>query len=153
MRCVLSVVGITVLLAGPAYALEIQPGLWQDAETADINGKVYPPEIMTNCIKPENAKDIIKAAQEQMKESMMKDRLQECSKFDFKQDGDVMLFEMKCSDPKDGDIDVAMSLTVTVNSPQSTTTEKKSTMSVRGQTMVMSAKTESKWISASCDKK
>jgi hypothetical protein len=145
--------GLIALLGTPALALEIQPELWQDAETAGINGKVYPPEVMTNCIKPEAAKDIVKAAQEQMKETMRKDRLPECSKFDFKQNGDVMLFEMKCSDPKDGDIDVSMSLTLTVNSSQSMTSVKKSTMSVRGQTMVMSATTESKWISASCDKK
>jgi len=141
------------LLAGPAYAIEIQPGLWQDAETAEINGTVYPPEMMTGCIKPEDAKDIVKAAQAQLKATIMKDRLQECSKLDIKQNGNVMLVEMKCDDPKDGAIDVSMTMTMTVNSPQSTTSVKTSTMSVAGRTMVMSAKTESKWISASCDKK
>ena len=149
MRFVLSIVGVAVLLAGPAYAIEIQPGLWQEAETAEIAGQVYPPEVMTGCIKPEDAKDIVKAALAHQKELMMNDRPQECSKFDFKQDGAVMLFEMKCRDPKEGDIDVSM--TMTVNSPQSTTKLIKSTMSVGGQTRVTSATTESKWISASCD--
>jgi hypothetical protein len=50
MRFVLSIVGVAALLAGPAYATEIQPGLWQDAETAEIAGQVYPPGMMTGCI-------------------------------------------------------------------------------------------------------
>jgi Protein of unknown function (DUF3617) len=104
---------------------------------------------MTDCISPEDAKDIVKSALAQKKESMMNDRPQECSKFDFKQDGNVMRFEMKCRDPKEGVIDVSMTMTVTVNSPQSTSKVIKSTMSMGGQTMVSSAKTESKWISAS----
>ena len=90
MRFVLSIVGVAALLAGPAYATEIQPGLWQDAETAEIAGQVYPPEMMTGCIKPDDAKDIVKAALAHQKELMMNDRPQECSKFDFKQDGDVI---------------------------------------------------------------
>ncbi|HEX5213534.1 MAG TPA: DUF3617 family protein [Pseudolabrys sp.] len=153
MRFILSIVGATVLLAGPAFALEIQPGLWQDAETAEINGKVYPPEIMTDCVSPEDAKDIVKAAQAQMKASIMDDQPQGCGKLDIKQNGNVMVVEMKCDDPKQGAIDVSMSMTVTVNSPQSMTRVKKSTMRVGGQTMAVSATTESKWLSASCDKK
>lgn len=90
MRFVLSMVGVAALLAGPDYAIEIQPGLWQDAETAEINGTVYPPEMMTGCIKPEDAKDIVKAAQAQLKATIMKERLQECSKLDIKQNGNVM---------------------------------------------------------------
>jgi hypothetical protein len=153
MRFVLSIVGVAALLAGPAYATEIQPGLWQDAETAEIAGQVYPPGMMTGCIKPDDAKDIVKAALAHQKELMMNDRPQECSKFDFKQDGDVMLFEMKCRGPKEGDIDVSMTMTMTLNSPQSTTRVIKSTMRVGGQTRVINATTESKWLSASCDKK
>ncbi|MGH6664073.1 MAG: DUF3617 domain-containing protein [Pseudolabrys sp.] len=138
----------------PAFAAnEIQPGLWQDAETADINGQVYQPEIMTNCIKPEDAKDIVKAALAHQEALMMNDRPQECSKFDFKQDGDVMLFEMICRDPKEGDIDVSMTVTMTVSSPQSTSRVIQSIMRVGGQTIVNVATTESKWLSVSCDKK
>jgi len=153
MRFILSAIGIAVLLVGSAYALEIQAGLWQNAETAVINGKVYPPEVMTACIKAEDAKDIVKAAQAEMKASIMKDQPHECSKLDVKETSDGMLVEMTCNDPKQGAIEVAMSMTMTVNSPQSTTGMKKSTMSVGGQTMVVSAKTESKWLAASCDKK
>jgi len=153
MRFGLSMVGVAVLLAGPAHALSVQPGLWQDAETAEIAGKVYPPEMMTSCIKPEDAKDIVNAALAHKKESIMSDRPQGCSKFDIQQNGNVMLLEMKCHDPKDGDIDVSMTMTMTVNSPQSTTRVIKSTVRVGGQTIVNSATTESKWLSASCDKK
>jgi hypothetical protein len=42
---------------------------------------------------------------------------------------------------------------MTVNSPQSTTRVIKSTMRADGQTMITNAKTESKWLSASCEKK
>jgi len=153
MRAILSIVGIAVLLAGPAYAIEIQPGLWQEAETAEINGKVYPPEVMTDCIKPEDAKDIVTAAQAQMKASVLNDQLQGCSKPDVQQNGDVMLLEMKCDDPKRGAIEVSMSMTFTVHSPQSMTRVKRSAMRLGGLTMVVSATTESKWLSASCEKK
>ena len=153
MRLILSAVGIAVLVAGPAYAIEIQPGLWQNAETAEINGKTYPPEIMTDCIKPEDAKDIVKAARVQMKAMMLKDQPHECNKLDVKETGNGMLVEMTCNDPNQGVIEVAMSMTMTVNSPQSTTRVIKSTVRVGGQTIVNSATTESKWLSASCDKK
>jgi hypothetical protein len=153
MRPILSIVGVAVLLAGPAYAIEIQPGLWQEAETAEVNGEVYPPAVMTDCITPEDAKDIVKTAQEQMKASIMKDQPQGCGKLDVKQNGNAILLEMKCIDPKQGAIDVSMTMTMTVNSPQSTTKLAKATMSVGGQTMITNAKTESKWLSASCEKK
>jgi len=147
--------GLFVLLnALPAFAAnEIQPGLWQDAETAEINGKVYPPAVMTGCIKPEDAKDIVKTAQAQIKASIMKDQPQECSKPDIRQTDDLILFEMKCGDSKQGAIDVSMTMTLTVNSPQSTTRVLKSTMSTDGRATVTSAKTELKWISLNCDKK
>jgi UDP-N-acetylglucosamine enolpyruvyl transferase len=64
-----------------------------------------------------------------------------------------MLFEMICRDPKEGEIDVSITMTMTVNSPQSTTRVIKSTMRADGQTMITNAKTESKWLSASCEKK
>ncbi len=151
MRLILSILGFIALLGAPARALEVQPGLWQDTETAVLNGQAQPPEVMTDCIKPEDAKDIVKTAQAQMKERV-KDQPQQCSKVDIKQNGNVILFEMKCGDPKQA-IEVTMTMTMTVNSPQSTTSVVKSTMSMGGQTMVISGKTESKWIAASCDKK
>jgi hypothetical protein len=41
MRFILWIIGLGALLAVPAYATEIQPGLWQDSETAEINGNVH----------------------------------------------------------------------------------------------------------------
>jgi hypothetical protein len=150
MRFILSLLGFVALLGTPALALEVQPGLWQDTETAELNGKAQPPSVTTDCIKPADAKDIVKTAQAQMKESM-KDQSQQCSKLDIKENGNVILFEMKCGDPKQGSIDATMSMTI--NSPQSTSSVVKSTMSLMGQKMVTSTRTESKWIAASCDKK
>ncbi len=148
MRFVLSIVGVAALLAGPADAIEVQPGLWQDSKTANINGKVYPPEVMT-----EDAKDIVKAAQAKMKEKIKKDQPQGCSKFDIKETGNGILVEMKCGDLKEDAIEASMTMTMTVNSLQSATKEAKATMRMDGQTMVTSAKTELKWISTSCDNK
>ena len=147
--------GFLILQCAPSAfaANEIQPGLWHDAEAAEINGKMYPPEPMTSCIKPEDAKDIVKATHARMKASIMKDKPQACGTLNIRQNGNAMLVEMHCSDPKEGSIDVSMTMTLTVNSPQSTTSVKTSKISTGGQTMVTRATTESKWLSANCDKK
>ena len=46
----------------PAWTapLKIQPGLWQDTEITEINGKKEPPKAATDCAKPDDAKDPVK---------------------------------------------------------------------------------------------
>ncbi len=142
-------IAVTGLLTLPARALEVQPGLWQDTETGETNGKKDPPKVTTDCIKPEDAKDIVKNAQAQMKESM-KDQAQQCSKLNIQENGNAVLFEMKCGDPKQGAIDMIM--TLTVHSPQHTSTIGKSTMTFMGQKMVSTMTTDSKWVAKDCKK-
>jgi len=150
MRLILSMLGLVVLLATPALAIEVQPGFWQDTETIEVDGQTHPPTVTTDCLTPADAKDIVKTAQANMKESM-KDQAQQCSKLDIKENGNVILFEMKCGDPKQGTVEASM--VMTVHSLQSTSSVIKSTIGTGGQPIVSTMKTESKWISASCDKK
>jgi hypothetical protein len=144
------VFGVSILvgamIANPARAAnEIQPGLWQDTETGDVNGKQTPPKVSTDCVKPEDAKDPAKMIQ-----ASMKDQAQQCSKFNVRETGNVILFEMQCGDPKQGAID--MTMTYTVHSPQHTSSTGRSTMTMLGQKTVSTLTTESKWLAAACKK-
>jgi hypothetical protein len=140
------IVGICLSAAIPARAAnEIQPGLWQDTEASEINGKAAPPKISTDCVKPEDAKDPAKMIQ-----ASFKDQAQQCSKLNVRENGNVILFEMQCGDPKQGSID--MTMTYTVHSPQHTSSSGKSTMTMMGQKIVSTLTTESKWLSAACAK-
>ncbi len=140
---------VACLLSLPARALDVQPGLWQDTETGETNGQKDAPRVSTDCITPEDAKDIVKTAQAQMQESM-KAQAQQCSKLNLQEKGNTVLFEMKCGDPKQGSIDMAM--TFTVHSPQRTSSVAKSTISMMGQKMVSTITTESKWLANECKK-
>ena len=133
----------------PAIALDIQPGLWQDTETGDVNGKPIPAKVSTDCVAPADAKDTVKRAQTEMQASM-KDQAQQCSKLDVRENGNVITFEMKCGDPKQGSIEATM--VMTIQSPQHTSSVTKTTMSFMGQKMVSNLTTDSKWVAAACKK-
>jgi hypothetical protein len=140
---------LALFALSPALALDIQPGLWQDTETGDVNGKPMPPKVSTDCVAPEDAKDIAKRAQDELQKSMQEQK-QQCSKLAVKESGNTILFEMKCGDPKQGSIDVTT--VITIQSPQHTSNVTKSTMSFMGQTMVSNLTTDSKWVAAACKK-
>jgi len=133
----------------PAHALDVEPGLWQDTETGEVNGKAMPPKVSTECVSPQDAKDIGKRAQQELQTSM-KEQKQQCSKLSVKESGNTILFEMKCGDPKQGALDVTS--VITIQSPQHTTNVTKSAMSFMGQTMVSNMTTDSKWVAAACKK-
>ncbi|HVV62194.1 MAG TPA: DUF3617 domain-containing protein [Pseudolabrys sp.] len=134
------------LFAFDARAIDLQPGLWQDTETGEVNGKPMPPKVSTDCMTPEEAKDPVKQAQ-----AALKDQQEQCSKADVRQNGNVITFEMKCGDPKQAQID--MTVAFTILTPQHTTSVAKSTMKFGGQTMTSNIATDSKWIGACKDKK
>ena len=136
-------------IAAPARALDIQPGLWQDTETGEVNGKPTPPKVTTDCVTPAEAKDIVQRAQAELQKSM-KEMAQKCSKLDIRQSGNVITFEMKCGDAKQGSID--STTVITIESPQHTTNVAKSTINFVGQKMVSTITTDSKWIAAECKK-
>src|ERR1700688_3952874 len=134
------------LAAQPALAVEIEPGMWQDNETGDVNAKVQPPKVSTDCISPQDAKDPVKTAQASMKDMDTK----QCGKFDIKQSGNQILLALKCSDPKQGAMEI--SVVWTFLDAQHTTSVAKSVMSFGGQAITSNLKTESKWIAAACKK-
>jgi len=137
---------VCLIAAHPAQAAnEIQSGLWQDTETGDVNGKPNPPKVTADCVKPEDAKDPVKMIQ-----ASFKDQAQQCKKLSVTQNGNVILFEMQCGDPKQGSIE--MTMTYTVHSPQHTSSAAKSTMSIMGQKTVSTLTTDSKWLAATCKK-
>jgi hypothetical protein len=131
----------------PAWTapLEIQPGLWQDTEITEINGKKEPPKAPTDCAKPDDAKDPVKLIKESMK-----DQQQKCQRLDVRQKGNAILFDMNCGDPKQGAIE--LSIVYTINSPQSTSNTAKSIMTMMGQKIVSSVATELNWRAATCKK-
>jgi hypothetical protein len=130
-----------VMFAFDARAIDLQPGLWQDTETGEVNGKPMPPKVSTDCMTPEEAKDPVKSAQAALKEQQA-----ECSKADVKQNGNLITFEMKCGNPQQGSIDITVAYTIL--SPQHTTSVAKSTMNFGGQKMTSNITTDSKWVGA-----
>lgn len=135
--------------AVPARALDIQPGLWQDTETGEVNGKPVPRKVATNCVAPTEAKDIVERARAALQKSM-KDQAAKCSKLDIRQNGNVVTFEMKCGDAKQGSIDATT--VITIESPQHTTNVAKSSIEFLGQKTVSTITTDSRWIAAACKK-
>jgi hypothetical protein len=143
-------IAAALFAAPPACAAnDIQPGLWQDTETGDVNGKPMPPKVSSECVSVEEAKDIAKRAQAELQKSM-KEQAQQCSQLAIKETGNTILFEMKCGDPKQGAIDVTS--VITIQSSQHTTNVTKSTMSFMGQKIVSNLTTDSKWVAAACKK-
>ncbi len=138
-----------LVMARPAHALDIQPGLWQDTETGEVNGKPIPGKVTTNCVTAAEAKDVVNRAQAELKKSMT-GQAQKCEKLDIRQNGNVVTFEMKCGDAKQGSIDATT--VITIQSPQHTTNVAKSTIVFAGQTMVSNITIDSKWIAAACKK-
>lgn len=138
-----------LIIISPAHALDIQPGLWQDTETGEANGKPIPRKVTTNCVTPDEAKDVVNRAQAELQKST-KGQAQKCEKLDIRQNGNVITFEIKCGDPEQGSIDATT--VITIQSPQHTTNVAKSTINFMGQKMVSTITTDSKWIAAACKK-
>ena len=94
------------LAAQPARAaIELTPGTWQDTETGEENGKPVPPQVTTDCMTPEEAKDPVKIL------TAMKDQAGECGKLDIKQSGNVVTFIMQCGDPQQMAMDMQATYT------------------------------------------
>jgi hypothetical protein len=140
---------VGLVVAPSAHALDIQPGLWQDTEMGEVNGKPIPRKVSTNCVTPEEAKDVVNRAQVELQKST-KGQAQKCEKLDIRQKDNVITFEIKCGDPQQGSIDATT--VITIESPQHTTNVAKSTINFMGQKMVSTVTTDSKWIAAACKK-
>lgn len=95
--------GLVVCLfaAQPARAaIELDPGMWQDSETGEENGQPSKPEVTSDCMTPEEAKDPVKSL------SVMKDTGGHCTKLEIKEKGNVVSVDMRCGDPKEMSIEM-----------------------------------------------
>jgi len=135
-----------VLPARPVWALELQPGLWQDTETGTLNGKPMNPKVSTDCMSPDDAKDPVKAAQ-----AMLKQQRSQCSKANVRQNGSVILFELKCGKP--GQMSMDIDMTYTLLSPEHVTAVAKSEMNFGGKVYTSNITTDSRRIGACKGKK
>src|SRR5471030_2608647 len=81
-------------------AIELDPGQWQDTETGDEDGKPVKPEVTSDCMSPEEAKDPVKSL------AVMKDAGGQCKKLEVKETGNVVSVDMQCGDPKEMEINL-----------------------------------------------
>ena len=134
-----------VAAAPPARAaIEIEPGMWQDTETGEENGQPAKPEVSTDCITPEEAKDPVKSL------SVMKDTVGQCKKLDIQQKGNVVSIVMLCGDPKEMSID--LTATYTFLNRRHYTGAMKSVVILAGKKTTANKLIDSKWIGATCKK-
>jgi Protein of unknown function (DUF3617) len=134
---------IVFMACSPASALEIQPGQWRSSEVHTMNGKTDKPEITSDCVSAEEARDPVKALA-QLKGA---GRAQ-CRAFDVKQTGNVVSFVMKCGDAKQGSIDLAAVYTFADARHYSGAI--KTTMSIMGRKIVSDMTIDARWLGAAC---
>ena len=141
-RLIFELSALFILLAAqPARAaIELDPGMWQDTETGEENGKPAKPEVISDCMTPEEAKDPVKAL------AVMKDNPGQCKKLEVKENGNVVSVEMQCGDPKDMSIEMIGSYTFLDRRHYTATM--KSTIIHGGQTVTSNKTVDSKWIGA-----
>lgn len=128
------------LAACPAFAIELTPGNWQDTETGEEDGKAVAPQVTTDCMSEEEARDPVKVL------TAMKGQAGECSKFDVKQSGNSVSFVMQCGDPKQMFMDMQGTYTF-LNSKRYTGTLK-STVILAGKKTTADKKVDSVWLGA-----
>lgn len=126
-------------VAGPAAAaVQLEPGNWQDTETGEEDGKPVAPQVTTDCMSAEEAKDPIKVL------TAMKDTAGECARFDVKQSGNVVSVVMQCGDPKQMAMD--MEATYTFLTPKHYRGTLKSTVILAGKKSSANKQVDSVWI-------
>ena len=135
-----------LLAASPVRAaIELEPGMWQDTETGMENGKPAKPEVTTDCMTPEDAKDPMQSLAKMQAEGAGK-----CETLDIKPNGNVVSLTMKCGDDKQGAVEI--SGTFTFIDRKHYTTSMKSVVSFGGQKMTADKEIDSKWIGPACKK-
>lgn len=130
-----------LLSVPPAHAtIELEPGLWQDTETGTENGQPTKPQVTTECMTPEDAKDPVKA--------LTAERAQagQCKTFEVKPNGNTVTYTMQCGDGKQMSFDIVGA--VTFIDRKNYTGTLKSIVIFAGQKMTSDKKIESKWIGA-----
>jgi Protein of unknown function (DUF3617) len=133
--------GLVVCLfaAQPARAaIELDPGMWQDSETGEENGQPSKPEVTSDCMTPEEAKDPVKSL------SVMKDTGGHCTKLEIKEKGNVVSVEMQCGDLKE--MEINLTGTYTFLDRRHYTGTMNSTIILAGKKTTASKQVGSKWV-------
>lgn len=124
-------------------AVQLEPGLWQDTETGLQNGKPAKPEVSTDCLSAEEARDPVK--------TILNDTEgQQCETLNVKENGNTVAVEMKCGDPKKTWIEIDM--TINFLSARHYKGAIKSLVIFGGQKVISEKTIDSKWLAASCKK-
>lgn len=138
-----SILGAFGLLAGQslAAALEIEPGQWEATQTSDLDGKPGQPELSTECVTPQDARDPVKALT-----GMQENAGGKCKVAEVKQTGNVVSFTMNCTE--DSVDSIRMTASFTFENARHYTGRLQTTMSAGGQTMTSNMTVDAKWIGA-----
>ncbi|HET6493508.1 MAG TPA: DUF3617 family protein [Burkholderiales bacterium] len=136
----LAAASLTAVLPARA-AVQLEPGLWQDTETDLENGKPAKPEVHTNCMSQEEARDPLK--------TILKDfEGQKCDALNVKENGSTVTVEAKCGDPKQ--MRMELDMIIKFITTQHYTGTMKSLVIFRGQRVASERTIDSKWIATSC---
>ena len=137
---------LAVLIPNRAFAaIELEPGMWQDTETGVENGKPAKPEVTTDCIVGDDAKDPVKSMAK-----MQAEGAGQCQTMDIKPSGNIVTLNMKCGDEKQGMME--LSGTFTFVDRKHYMTSMRSTITMGGQKMTADKQVDSKWLAAECKK-
>ncbi|MGE0565680.1 MAG: DUF3617 domain-containing protein [Pseudolabrys sp.] len=98
--------GIVIGIAPAHAAIQLQPGEWRTTETGTENGKAVPPQVETDCMTPEEARDATNIVKE-MRKQMTEQGGAQCQTFDIKQSGETVTFVMKCGTPQQFSFDIS----------------------------------------------
>lgn len=143
-RCISTLCVSFILISTPARAAhELEPGLWQLTETGTENGKPAKPEVSSDCLSPEDARDPIK--------TILKDTEgQQCGTLNVKENGNTATVEMKCVDSSKTRIEIDM--TIAFDGPRHYSGTTKSLVIFGGQKTASEKTVDAKWIAAACRK-
>jgi hypothetical protein len=139
-----AVAGSLVILTSPVRAAhELEPGLWQLTETGSENGMPAKPEVSSDCLSAEDARDPVK--------TILKDTEgQQCETRKVQNNGNTAVVELKCGDPKTTRMEIDM--TINFESARHYSGTMKSLVIFRGQKLIAEKTMDAKWIAAACKK-
>ena len=144
MLRVAAAAGLLLMLATASLAAhELEPGQWQLTETGTEDGKPAKPEVTSDCLSPEDARDPVK--------TILKDTEgQQCEARNVKENGNTVVVELKCGDPKETWMGIDM--TIDFQSARHYSGTMKSLVIVQGKKITAEKTMDAIWMAAACKK-
>lgn len=134
----LTVLLLMFLSVSAHAAISLTPGNWQDTETGSEDGNPVAPQVTQDCMTAEEAADPVKVL------TAMKAGAKKCEKLEVQQNGNVVIFTMRCGDPKQMSFDIEASYTF-IN-PKHYAGTLKTTVIVSGKKTTADKKVDSVWL-------